>query len=118
MNNVNTETRRVVGGNSFIDSIIRTNSNTEEYVKYVISIINKKLFEDEKVITYKIHQQTALIYCNKKKVIENLFEEIETFRQKSILTFDMTLLELIKLKINDFDETSNYYKRVNGMINS
>jgi hypothetical protein len=116
MKNVNLETKRVVGGNSFSDSIIRTNANTEEYVRYVLSLVGKKVIKDKTKLDFKSDVFGISILVDEKSLFSLSNEGVEKFRRSEVLAFDKFIINMLKFAKYNIDETSDYYKRVDKVI--
>lgn len=112
MKNVNPVTRRVVGGLSFTDSIIRTNADTVNYVKYVLNIINKYVLKTELKLYLSSYEQILFFMLNDELLLSVSKEKVEALRQQEVLAFDKFIIQKIKDENYEVLESSDYFKNV------
>jgi hypothetical protein len=116
MKNVNPVTKRVVGGFSFADSMIRTSADTEKYVNYVLTLVSKKVIKEDVVLDSISDVFGVSIVVDDKRLFSLSNDDVEKFRKYEVLAFDKFIINILKTSNYDIDNTSDYYKRVEEVI--
>lgn len=115
--------KRKVGGFGLASSMIRSNMDTEDYLKHIINVINYRLFENQEILSYRLGHfwfELRIIdtRCSPYEDFpldhEICIEEdfIEYCRGTSVTKLERVIIEhLIKLGYQ-FDTNNEYYRAV------
>jgi hypothetical protein len=111
----NKERKRVVGGFSFGDSIIRTNGDTEKYIGYILSRINSELIKGEEELRYVKNKKYIQFFIGDKKLLWLKASQIEQYRSEAVTMLERILLSNLECSGYSFDTENKYYKQVWGL---
>ncbi|WP_160678789.1 hypothetical protein [Clostridium sp. C8-1-8] len=104
--------RVVVGGGTFTDSLIRNTASTEEYVEYVISLINNYLFSGKDIVDYLMDSENLYLYHGEDEILNLSQKYIDSFRQSGILAFDKFIIEILSANGFELNKRNNYYDKL------
>ncbi|GKU24012.1 hypothetical protein [Clostridium folliculivorans] len=98
--------------NSFSDAAIRSSANTEEYVSYVISLINSNLFKGEDTVDYLLDEESLCLYHGQNEFLNISQKYVDNFRQRGNFAFDKFILDILSANGFDINKRNNYYNKL------
>jgi len=105
--------RRANGGFSYVDSMIRFNAPTKDFVEYVILLINNKLIRNKGKLNYSFAKRKVYIRYNSQLLLIVGSRWIEYCRETNCNLFERIIVSsLIEMNI-EIDRNAPYF---NGWI--
>jgi hypothetical protein len=98
--------------NSFSDTLIRSSASTEEYVSYVISLINSNLFNGADTVDYLLDEESLCLYHGQNEFLNISQKYVDNFRQRGNFAFDKFVLDILSANGFDINKRNNYYNKL------
>lgn len=92
--------------------MFRSNASTEEYIRYMISGIDRFLFDDQDVMSYEIYEENFVIYCRGVQVLEEKLDFVERCRAIAVTKFENEIIQRLEEIGFKFKTDNWYYKAV------
>lgn len=105
--------KRKVGGFGLSSSIVRSNIDDEGYIKYIIGVINLRLFDNKDMLTYRIGTAGfQIIYNNWDSIIIRDLDFVKYCRSISITEFERVIIQRLLDIGYDFCKDNKYFKEI------
>jgi hypothetical protein len=100
------------GGLNFASAMLSFNIGTDGYIRHITGVINRFLFNGERILNPIISGDSFCIIYNNKIVLSNNFDFVESCRAVSFREFEKILIKLLEGEGCIFDKGNYYYESI------
>jgi hypothetical protein len=101
--------KRKSGGFGWASAMLRSNVDTNGYIKHITNTINLRLFDNKELLTYAVGSAGFLILIDDQVVIKGDMDFVERCRAISVTEFERVIINRLLEMGYSFHNTDGYY---------
>jgi hypothetical protein len=109
MNTKDVISKRKSGGFGWASAMLRSNVDTNGYIKHITNTINLRLFDNNEVLTYAIKSAGFLILIDDQVVVKGTMDFVEHCRSISVTEFERIIISRLLEMGYRFNQADDYY---------